>query len=89
MTNTTITLPTPHLFKLNKLGTNLRLPKSDRKPVDNAIKMYEQWIAELESIPIGKTGTVSKLVDATNRYKRFIELNSIPSHRGEASFVTH
>ncbi len=53
------------------------MPKSDRKPVDNAIKMYEQWIAELESIPIGKTGTVSKLVDATNRYKRFIELNLI------------
>lgn len=71
------TLPTPHLAKLKALLKNRRLPKADRPRVEEGLKRYEQWIGELQSVKPGHKGTVQKLVDATNRYKMFIELDLI------------
>lgn len=70
-------LPTPHHDKLMACLHNSRLPIADRDRVEEAQKKYQQWIQELTSVESGKPDTVEKLVEATNRYKRFIELDLI------------
>jgi hypothetical protein len=70
-------LPTPHLSKLKALLMNRRLPKADRPRVEEALRRYDAWIGELQSVESGQDDTVQRLVDATNRYKRFIELDLI------------
>jgi len=70
-------LPTPHLAKLKALTKNPRLPTADKPRVNEALERYEQWIKELQSVKAGSKGAVRKLVDATNRYKMFIELDLI------------
>ncbi|MBE0557936.1 MAG: Bpu10I family restriction endonuclease [Proteobacteria bacterium] len=70
-------LPTPHLAKLKALINNPRIPDPDKPRVEEALRRYEQWITELQSVKLGSRGAVQKLVDATNRYKKFIELDLI------------
>ena len=56
---------------------NPRLPNADRERLEEAVKKYHEWIDELEVIERSQPDTVEKLVAATNRYKRFIELDLI------------
>lgn len=77
MNNESVALPTPHLAKLNALLKNPRLPGADKPRVTEALERYKQWIGEMESIKPGRPGSVQKLVDSTNRYKMFIELQLI------------
>ncbi len=70
-------LPTPHYDKLIACLNNTRLPAVDRDRVEEARNKYQQWIQELESVESGQSDTVERLVEATNRYKRFIELDLI------------
>ena len=70
-------LSRPHYKKLTACLNNRRLPESDKERLEEAIRKYNEWISNLESIEHGKDDTVEKLVEATNRYKRFIELNLI------------
>lgn len=70
-------LPTPHYDKLIACLNNSKLPAADRDRVEEAQNKYQQWIQELESVESGQSDTVEKLVEATNRYKRFIELDLI------------
>lgn len=70
-------LPTPHKSKLEALLENQRLPNSDRPKVEEASSRYNTWIAEMEAVERAGTHAVRDLVDATNRYKRFIELELI------------
>lgn len=72
-----IELPTPHYDKLVACLKNPRLLKTDRDRLKEAVNRYEQWIQKLESVERGQLDTVEKLVEATNRYKRFIELDLI------------
>jgi len=67
----------PHYTKITACLNNPRLPESDRERLEEAIIKYRQWIIELESINSGQADAVEKLVSATNRYKRFIELDLI------------
>ena len=73
----TLKLPTPHLDKLNALLKNPRLPHADRPRVRETLQRYQEWINDLECIPQGESGSVQELVDATNLYKRFVELDLI------------
>jgi SAM-dependent methyltransferase len=77
MTTTVPELPTPHLDKLTALLQNARLPSADKPRVEEAIKRYHEWIRELERVKQGQKNAVEKLVEATNRYKKFIELDLI------------
>lgn len=77
MSDSAIQLPTPHLAKLNALLQNPRLPTADRPGIEEALVRYEKWIGDLESVPAGNEGAVQELVEATNRYKLFIELELI------------
>lgn len=70
-------LPAPHLDKLNALLKNPRLPAADRPRVEEALNRYRQWIDDLKSIGTEQNGIVQRLVDSTNRYKQFIELELI------------
>jgi SAM-dependent methyltransferase len=76
-------LPTPHLDKLKALANNRRLPASDKPRVEEALKRYYDWIRELEGVRGGQKGAVQKLVDATNRYKMFVELDLIFDSPGD------
>ncbi len=67
----------PHYTKLIACLNNRRLPECDRERLEEAIKKYHQWISDMESIERGQPDTVERLVEATNRYKRFIELDLI------------
>ncbi|WP_354635274.1 Bpu10I family restriction endonuclease [Planktothricoides raciborskii] len=67
----------PHYTKLIACLNNRRLPESDRERLEEAIRKYHQWISDMESIERGQPDTVERLVEATNRYKRFIELDFI------------
>ena len=70
-------LPTPHLDKLTSLLRNPRLPAIDRPRVEEALSKYRSWIQEMEAVTPEQKNTVQQLVDITNRYKRFVELNLI------------
>ena len=70
-------LPAPHLAKLQALLLNPRLPLADRTRVEAAIERYERWIHELASVTPGQKNLVKEMVEATNRYKTFVELDLI------------
>jgi hypothetical protein len=70
-------LPTPHLSKLKALLVNRRLPMADRPRVEEALMRYDVWMREIQSVKPEQGDSVQSLVDATNRYKRFIELDLI------------
>jgi len=67
----------PHYTKLTACLINRSLPEADKERLEEAVKKYHEWIAELDAIERGQADTVGKLVEATNKYKRFIELDLI------------
>ena len=70
-------LPTPHLSKLKACLENQSLPPGDLERLKTARTKYDEWIKALASIKRGSQGCVDKLVQATNVYKRYIELDLI------------
>ncbi len=70
-------LPTPHFDKLKALLKNPRLPQADVSRVEETVHHYHAWIKELAGIPDGHKENVQLLVDATNSYKEFVELDLI------------
>src|SRR6266496_737878 len=70
-------LPTPHLAKLRACLANKSMPEADLERLRTAEKKYYEWIKALNDVPRGSEGCVQKLVDATNAYKRYVELDLI------------
>ena len=70
-------LSRPHYGKLIACLGNPRLPEADKERLEEAIRKYHEWIIELESVERGQIDTAEKLVEITNKYKRFIELDLI------------
>jgi SAM-dependent methyltransferase len=69
--------PMPHMDKLKALLRNPRLPTADKPRVEEAVQRYNDWISELQRTKPGQKNSVRQLVEATNRYKTFIELDLI------------
>ncbi|WRH65778.1 MAG: Bpu10I family restriction endonuclease [Planktothrix sp. GU0601_MAG3] len=69
--------PTPHYDKLKACLKNPQLPAADKERVEQSLKQYQQWIQALETVEQDQTNTVEKLVEVTNFYQRFIELDLI------------
>lgn len=69
--------PTPHLLKLQACLRNASLPQADKVKVEEAIIKYNQWMTSLNAVSQGEENAVKTLVEATNTYKRFIELDLI------------
>jgi hypothetical protein len=76
-------LPTPHRDKIVALLENPRLPPADKPRVQEALQRYQEWIKELGAIKPGRKEAVQQLVDATNRYMMFVELDLIFDSPGE------
>ena len=70
-------LSRPHYKKLTACLSNRRLPEADRERLQEAVSKYHQWISAIEEIKRGQADTVKKMVEVTNQYKRFIELDLI------------
>src|SRR4051794_39823996 len=70
-------LPTPHYAKLQACLQNSQLPPEDRERVEEAVRKYHDWIREMENVSNGSPNAVTQLVETTNRYKSFIELDLI------------
>jgi hypothetical protein len=68
---------TPHYDKLKACIKNQRLPDADKERVQDALIHYNEWVKTLQSIIPGEENAVAKLVSATNKYKRFIEVELI------------
>lgn len=69
--------PATHGQILRALSRNSKLPTGDNAKVEEALARYAAWRAELESAEGEGPELLSKLVTATNAYKRFIELDLI------------
>lgn len=69
--------PNPHYKKLVACLNNPRLPSEDKERVEAAIKQYKQWIESIQKISPGEENAVKKLVEITNKYKHFVELELI------------
>lgn len=83
MSEKAVKLPTPHLDKLTALLQNPRLPSDDEPRVQQALKRYRQWIQELERVKQGEEDAVEQLVEATNTYKKAVELDLIFDSPGD------
>lgn len=69
--------PTPHLSKLIACLDNRRLPQEDREKVQEAVNRYNHWIETLNAIEPGSDRALERSVEATNIYKKYIELDLI------------
>lgn len=68
---------TAHIDKLRELLLNTKLPAEDKPRVEAAIARHAQWIEEMDGIEGDGDAVVAALVEALNRYKRYIELDLI------------
>jgi len=69
--------PTPHGSKLKELLSNSKLPSDDLPAVENAIHVYDDWIASMGALQSKGEERVSDLVNLLNGYKRHIEVDLI------------
>jgi hypothetical protein len=70
-------LPAPHLGKLKACLENKAMPEGDLERLRAAEKKYQEWIKALNDVPRGSPNCVERLVEATNAYKRYVELDLI------------
>ena len=70
-------MKTPHRDKLTALFKNEKLPASDRQKEQLVFNYYEQWMSVLQDKTISADKYLQALVDATNKYKNFIDLDFI------------
>jgi hypothetical protein len=69
--------PTPHRSKLRELLENEKLPDADRSRVEESLRHYDGWIAELSTASGDASAKLARLVELLNQYKRHIELDLI------------
>jgi hypothetical protein len=67
----------PHFEKLIATLENPKLPKNDVPKVKQAIEAYQEWINNLEKIEGSREEVIYQMVNLTNQYKLYIELNLI------------
>ncbi len=80
-----MTLPTPHLEKLNAALANDKLPDVDRPRLEEARERYFQWIQDLEAVGGSPEEAIAKRTELLDEYKRFVDLNVI--FDSEADFL--
>ena len=70
-------LPSPHGDKLMSLLDNKKLPNADKANVNEAIKRYKSWRADILNAAGSKDDKIKISVDTLNRYMNFIEYDLI------------
>ena len=72
-----MTLPTPHLDKLDALLDNDKLPINDKERIGHAIEKYHEWIQAMTDTEGDQSTIINCLVSSLSEYKQFIDLNTI------------
>jgi len=72
-----ILMKTPHRDKLVALFNNSKLPISDKQKKNLVFDRYNRWMSVLEEKNASGSDYLGNLVDATNEYKNFIDLDFI------------
>tara|TARA_B110000008_G_C16958302_1_gene559095 strand:- start:1658 stop:2560 length:903 start_codon:yes stop_codon:yes gene_type:complete len=70
-------MKSPHKNKLTALFNNSKLPSSDKVREIEVLEKYQQWISVLSDKNIPKDEYLKRIIDATNTYKNFIDLDFI------------
>ena len=76
-------MKTPHGDKLKALFNNPKLPKSDKSKKDLVLSNYEIWKSSLEDKKLKGDEYLDSIVNATNIYKNFIDLDFIFSSKDD------
>lgn len=72
-----MSLPTPHLDKLNAALGNDKLPQSEVPRIQAAITRYNQWVADINKVDNDSDNLVEELVKLFNDYKFYIDYDLI------------
>ncbi|MFZ5785079.1 MAG: Bpu10I family restriction endonuclease [Acidobacteriota bacterium] len=74
-----MTMPTPHLEKLNAVLENDKLPATDRPRIEGALKRYEKWIEDMRRIEVDEeqASALEKMIGLFDEYKRYFDLDVI------------
>ncbi|WP_445383877.1 Bpu10I family restriction endonuclease [Robiginitalea sp. IMCC44478] len=72
-----MSLPTPHLDKLNAALANDKLPQSEVPRIQAAITRYNQWISDINNVDKKSDKLVEELVQLFNDYKFYIDYDLI------------
>ena len=73
----------PHLFKLEVLLSNEKLPDSDRRKIEEVtLPRYREWVAAMDSLTCEGDDKVTELVNLLNAYKRHLELDVVWDSEG-------
>jgi len=72
-----MTMPTPHLEKLNAALLNPKLPASDKPRIEQAIERYHEWVGGLARSCREPEDPLSHLLTRLDEYKRHIDLEVI------------
>lgn len=74
-------MKTPHKDKLLALFKNPKLPASDKKKETLVLQKYDEWINILKNKDFSADMYLEAIVNATNKYKNFIDLEFIFSSK--------
>lgn len=72
-----MSLPTPHLDKLNAALVNPKVPDTEIPRLEEAIIQYKNWIDEMTSLNGSVNENVIKAITLFNDYKLYIDLELI------------
>lgn len=72
-----MSLPTPHLDKLNAALTNAKLPPAEVPRIRTAITRYNQWITDISNVANDSEDLVEQLIQLFNDYKFYIDFDLI------------
>jgi len=72
-----MSLPTPHLDKLNAAIKNNKLPASEIPRIQATILRYNQWISDMTTIDNDNESLIEELVSLFNDYKFYIDFDLI------------
>lgn len=72
-----MTLPTPHLDKLNASLQNDKMPQYEIPRLRAAIQRYQEWIDHMNQVTGERNQVVASLVSLFNEYKFYIDFDLI------------
>ncbi len=72
-----MSLPTPHLDKINAAIANEKMPQGAIGELKKLLEVYSKWISDMEAVTGSKNKIIKELVRLFNKYKFFVDFNII------------
>ena len=73
-----MSLPTPHLDKINAAILNDKLPATEIPRLQAAIIRYQEWIAAMTAVDNSNPNLITELVTLFNGYKFYVDFEPAP-----------